>query len=60
MFDHFWHLALGALVIHGSYYLLYTICGVLCISAEQYTGFVVIPQYWFLIPSNFLNTIVPL
>ena len=29
------------------------------VSAEQYTGFVVIPQYWFLIPSNFLNTVVP-
>ena len=28
-------------------------------SAEQYTGFVVIPQYWFLISSNFLNTVVP-
>lgn len=28
-------------------------------SAEQYTGFVVIPQYWFMIPPNFLNTVVP-
>ena len=26
------------------------------ISAEQYTGFVIIPQYFFPIPSNFLNT----
>ena len=28
-------------------------------SAEQYTGFVIIPQYYFPIPSNFLNTAVP-
>ena len=27
-------------------------------SAEQYTGFVVILQYWFLISSNFLNTAI--
>ena len=29
------------------------------VSAEQYTGFVIIPQYYFPIPSNFLNTAVP-
>ena len=23
------------------------------------TGYVVIPQYWFLIPSNILNTVIP-
>ena len=28
-------------------------------SAEQYTDFVIIPQYYFPIPSNFLNTAVP-
>ena len=28
-------------------------------SAEQYTGFVIIPQYYFPILSNFLNTTVP-
>ena len=28
-------------------------------SAEQYTGYVVIPQYCFLIPSNFMNTVIP-
>ena len=28
-------------------------------SAEQYTGFVIIPQYYFPIPSNFLNIAVP-
>ena len=29
-----------------------------CVSAEQYTGCVIIPQYWFLIPSNFSNIVV--
>ena len=28
-------------------------------SVEQYTGYVVIPQYWFLIASNILNTVIP-
>ena len=29
------------------------------ISAEQYTAFVIIPQYYFPMPSNFLCTAVP-
>ena len=28
-------------------------------SVEQYTSYVVILQYWFLIPSNILNTVIP-
>ena len=28
-------------------------------SVEQYTGCVVIPQYCFLIPPNFMNTAIP-
>jgi len=29
-------------------------------SVEQYTGYVVIPQYYFPVPSNFFDTAVPL
>ena len=30
-----------------------------CASAKQYTGYVVIAQYCFLMLSNFMNTVIP-
>ena len=28
------------------------------VSVEQYTGYIVIPQYYFLVPPNFCNIVV--
>ena len=46
--------AAGGLLTRTAYIYIY-----IYISAEQYTGIVIIPQYYFPIPSNFLNTAVP-